>query len=99
MFVCIETLFVKYVYFLINDKQSSYRNKLYRYFICICVYVYVYVCMHVKFVNLLMNDTTYLLNESLAKLTKIRDIEKSMENHAVFGCPSHNKNDRYVWMW
>ncbi|KAJ3116866.1 hypothetical protein HK098_006463 [Nowakowskiella sp. JEL0407] len=34
----------------------------------------------VKFVNLLMNDTTYLLDESLAKLTEIRNIQNEMES-------------------
>ena len=52
--------------------------------------------LFVKFVNLLMNDTTYLLDESLAKLTKIRDIEKSMENHAVW--MSKPQQERQVCM-
>jgi len=36
----------------------------------------------VKFANLLMNDATYLLDESLTKLTDIRNIQNEMENNA-----------------
>ncbi len=36
----------------------------------------------VKFVNLLMNDTTYLLDEGLTKLSDIRNLENEMENEA-----------------
>ncbi|KAI9297406.1 U-box-domain-containing protein [Neoconidiobolus thromboides FSU 785] len=34
----------------------------------------------VRFVNLLMNDTTYLLDESISKLTEIHDIQTEMED-------------------
>ena len=35
----------------------------------------------VKFANLLMNDATFLLDESLSKLTEIHTIQKEMKNH------------------
>ena len=34
----------------------------------------------VKFANLLMNDATFLLDESLTKLTDIRNIQNEMDN-------------------
>ncbi|RIA98699.1 ubiquitin elongating factor core-domain-containing protein [Glomus cerebriforme] len=34
----------------------------------------------VKFANLLMNDATYLLDESLTKLTELRNIQNEMDN-------------------
>lgn len=34
----------------------------------------------VRFANLLMNDATYLLDESLTKLTEIRNIQNEMDN-------------------
>jgi hypothetical protein len=36
----------------------------------------------VRFVNLLMNDTTYLLDESLRKLIEIHEIQTEMANTA-----------------
>lgn len=36
--------------------------------------------MFVKFVNLLMNDTTYLLDESLHKLADIHSLQNEMES-------------------
>jgi len=36
----------------------------------------------VKFVNMLMNDTTYLLDESLVTLKSIRELQDLMDNHA-----------------
>ncbi|KAJ1970184.1 Ubiquitin conjugation factor E4 [Dispira parvispora] len=36
----------------------------------------------IRFVNLLMNDTTYLLDESLTKLTEIRNLQQEMANVA-----------------
>ena len=36
----------------------------------------------VKFINLLMNDTTFLLDESLTQLTEIRDIQLTMADEA-----------------
>ncbi|KAF8978431.1 hypothetical protein BGZ46_006476 [Entomortierella lignicola] len=38
----------------------------------------------VRFVNLLMNDTTYLLDEGLTKLGEIHGIEAEMDNKAVW---------------
>ncbi|KAF9170198.1 hypothetical protein BGX20_009313 [Mortierella sp. AD010] len=38
----------------------------------------------VRFVNLLMNDTTYLLDEGLTKLGEIRGIEVEMDNKAAW---------------
>eukprot|EP00127_Corallochytrium_limacisporum_P006751 Clim_evm21s235 gene=Clim_evmTU21s235 len=38
----------------------------------------------VRFVNLLMNDTTYLLDESLSTLTEIRDTERLMADQAAW---------------
>jgi ubiquitin conjugation factor E4 B len=38
----------------------------------------------VRFVNLMINDVTYLMNESLSELTQIHDIQSEMENTAVW---------------
>ena len=37
-----------------------------------------------KFVNMLMNDTTFLLDESLASLKTIRELQDLLENKAEF---------------
>lgn len=34
-----------------------------------------------KFVNMLMNDTTYLLDESMETLKRIRELQDLMDNH------------------
>ncbi|KAJ3088787.1 hypothetical protein HK102_007908 [Quaeritorhiza haematococci] len=49
----------------------------------------------VKFVNLLMNDTTYLLDESLSKLTEIRNIENEMADAATYNAkPQQYRRER-----
>ena len=50
----------------------------------ISVHVYVVCFSHgkefVKFVNMLMNDTTFLLDESLDCLKRIHEIQEEMDN-------------------
>ena len=38
----------------------------------------------VKFINMLMNDTTFLLDESLESLFRIHEIQEAMENRATW---------------
>src|SRR4051812_13814855 len=47
----------------------------------------------VRFANLLMNDTTYLLDEGLTKLTEIHDIEMEMDDKVGWAAktPQHQQ--------
>ncbi|KAG0374728.1 hypothetical protein BGX24_010026 [Mortierella sp. AD032] len=47
----------------------------------------------VRFANLLMNDTTYLLDEGLSKLAEIHEIEVEMENKTAWAAqtPQHRQ--------
>ncbi|KAJ1655624.1 Ubiquitin conjugation factor E4 [Dispira simplex] len=44
----------------------------------------------IRFVNLLMNDTTYLLDESLTKLAEIRNLQQEMANVAEWSTQPDN---------
>ncbi|TDL23245.1 hypothetical protein BD410DRAFT_747294 [Rickenella mellea] len=49
----------------------------------------------VRFVNLMMNDVTYLLDESLSELTQIHDIQQEMANQAVWNTkPQQYRRER-----
>ena len=49
----------------------------------------------VRFVNLMINDVTYLMNESLSELTQIHAIQTEMENTAVWSTqPSDYRRER-----
>ncbi|KAI8804051.1 ubiquitin elongating factor core-domain-containing protein [Cladochytrium replicatum] len=51
--------------------------------------------LFVKFVNLLMNDTTYLLDESLSKLTEIRNVQNEMADEATWNAmPQQQRQER-----
>ncbi len=38
----------------------------------------------VKFINMLMNDTTFLLDESLESLRRIHEVQEAMENRSTW---------------
>lgn len=49
----------------------------------------------VRFVNLLINDTTYLLDESLTTLAKIKELSKLKENAEAWNAlPEEERNDK-----
>ncbi|KAJ9060091.1 Ubiquitin conjugation factor E4 [Entomophthora muscae] len=48
----------------------------------------------VRLVNLLMNDTTYLLDESLSKLTEISTIQAEMEDPGWSARPAEERQER-----
>lgn len=50
--------------------------------------------LFVKFINMLINDSHYLLDEVLIKLPKIREIEIEMEDHAWMSQPESTRRDR-----
>ncbi|KAM0754000.1 hypothetical protein T439DRAFT_298470 [Meredithblackwellia eburnea MCA 4105] len=50
---------------------------------------------YVRFANLLMNDTTYLLDDAIAKLTKIVEIQKEMEDAEAWAArPSAERQEQ-----
>uniref|UniRef100_A0A7E4VZH7 U-box domain-containing protein n=1 Tax=Panagrellus redivivus TaxID=6233 RepID=A0A7E4VZH7_PANRE len=48
----------------------------------------------IRFVNMVINDATYLLDESLANLKKIHDIERKMDNEAVWNALNEEERQR-----
>jgi len=49
----------------------------------------------VRFVNLMINDVTYLMDESLSELTQIYNIQTEMENHAEWASkPAQYRRER-----
>ena len=49
---------------------------------------------HVRFINLIINDTTYLLDESLSKLTEIRSIQHEMDDPSWASKPMQQRQER-----
>ncbi|GJN94371.1 hypothetical protein Rhopal_007450-T1 [Rhodotorula paludigena] len=50
---------------------------------------------YVRFVNLLMNDTTYLLDDALVHLAKIADLQRAMDDEAAWqALPANERQEK-----